>query len=189
MLSIWLSPDSCTSPCSLEDDVIGTLLSLGAGNARHCYIVVTRWEKKSTRSMTCTKLLLYPSQSVTQGVIKKTIPLFHGQWSSLTEELPGYIVYTSAVAKISQHCLYSICDVWVTSCLEKKKSMASFFCLVRCASQLALGKGEDNLMWQYNQCNSMSHWIPHPHRRCYHTPDGAKGAQAYIGQMTAKNSQ
>jgi hypothetical protein len=48
--------------------------------------------------------------------IKKTTQLF-----SLLEELAGHIVYMSAVAKISQHCLYKACDVWITSCLEKEE--------------------------------------------------------------------
>lgn len=53
--------------------------------------------------------------------MKKTIPLTHVQGSGVTEEPAGHSAYTSAVAEISQHCLYSVCDVWVTSCLEKEQ--------------------------------------------------------------------
>lgn len=48
----------------------------------------------------------------------------------MTEELAGHTVYTSAVAEISQHCLYSVCDVWVTSCLEKEQGFLFLFSVV-----------------------------------------------------------
>lgn len=67
---------------------------------------------------------------IKQGAIKKTIPLFQGQGSSVTEELAGHIVYMSAVAEISQPCLYSVCDVWMTSCLEKEQGFLFLFSVV-----------------------------------------------------------
>lgn len=81
------------------------------------------------------------SGPIKQGVIKTTIPLSRGQWSSQTEDLPGYIVYTSAVAKLSQHCLDSICDVWVTSCLEKEAHGFLLLCSVVCQPAGIRGRG------------------------------------------------
>lgn len=68
------------------------------------------------------------------------------------EELPGHIVYMSAVAKISQHCLYNACNVWVTSCLEKEEHSFLLLFNVVCQPAGIRGRGK-NLM--LTECYSM----------------------------------
>lgn len=64
----------------------------------------------------------------------------------------------------------------------KKKNTASFFCVVWCASQLAS-------CWQYNQCNSGSPWIAILREGAALPLVDTREPQAYIGQLTAKNSK
>lgn len=128
------------------------------------------------------------SGPITQGVVKKTIPLFHGGRASLTEELPGCIVSTSAVAEISQRCLYRVCDVWVTSCLEKEEHGFLFLLSAVCQPAGVRERGRKLLIGNITSVTLCLIGSLTLVEGVFIPLMEPREPQAYISQMTAKNS-
>lgn len=72
--------------------------------------------------MKCTELPHDPNQlSSNKGQWRKQSHYSTVRDSAWLENRQPTSAYTSAAAKISHHCLHSVCNVWVTSCLEKEE--------------------------------------------------------------------